>query len=208
MSSPRLQKRLVVMVKMPVAGQVKTRLARDVGVARATSFYRHATANIVRRLAHDARWQTLLAVAPDNALGANVFAGDISQLPQGSGDLGQRMGRIMSAFPPGPMVIVGSDCLALSNTHIKKAFDQLGGHDAVLGPAHDGGYWLIGLKRMPRCPEVFDDVRWSSANACADTLRNMARLRVAMLETLSDVDTGADLKAAHRLQGRRVLPVV
>ncbi len=208
MTRPRDQKRLVVMVKRPIAGQVKTRLARDVGVAQSTSFYRHATASVIGRLARDTRWQTLLAVTPDNAVGTAVFAGNVPRLPQGSGDLGQRMGRLMSALPPGPVVIVGSDCPAMSGRHIKAAFDKLGSHDAVIGPALDGGYWLIGLKRHPRRPHIFDNVRWSSAYTRDDTTRNMAGMRIAMLELLSDVDTGADLKALHGLKGRFVLPLV
>jgi len=207
MSLHQRQNRLVVMVKLPVAGGVKTRLSRDIGVARATSFYRHTTTHVVARLAQDGRWQTVLAVAPDNAVNNSVFPPAIARIQQGDGNLGQRMDRVMHQLELGPVVIIGSDCPALSKTHIKNAFDALGRHDAVIGPANDGGYWLIGLKRLPRCPKVFDDVRWSTAHACADTLRNMAGLRVARLETLSDVDNGADLKAQHGLQGRLVLPV-
>jgi len=207
MSVPNSQKHLVVMVKRPIAGQVKTRLARDLGIAQATSFYRHATTSVACRLARDARWQSLLAVSPDIAVDTPVFAHSIPRCPQGKGDLGERMGRIMRAMPPGPVVIIGSDCPAVSAQHINAAFQRLGTHDAVIGPALDGGYWLIGLKRFPRCPRVFDNVRWSSVHTYADTLANMADLRVALLEPLSDVDTGADLKALGALQGRCVLPV-
>lgn len=200
-------KQLVVMVKRPIAGQVKTRLARDVGVAQATSFYRHATRNVVSRLARDARWQTVLAVTPDTAIASNVFASKGPRCAQGTGDLGQRMDRIMGSLPPGPVVIIGSDSPAISGTHINAAFEKLGAHDAVIGPALDGGYWLIGLKRFPRCPHIFNNVRWSSAHTLVDTMRNIADLRVAMLEPLSDVDTGADLRASCALHGRRILPI-
>lgn len=207
MSRPQYQKRLVIMVKLPVAGQVKTRLERDVGVARATSFYRHAIRSVVRRLGPSTGcWQTLLAVAPQNAVGSSALPPIDLQFPQGSGDLGQRMGRIMQTLPPGPVVIVGSDCPTITGPHIKTAFDLLGSHDAVIGPAYDGGYWLIGLKRQPRRPHIFNNVRWSSAHTAADTLRNMSGLRVATLDALSDVDTGSDLKALAGGAGRLILP--
>ncbi len=68
-------------------------------------------------------------------------------------------------------------------------------HDAVFGPAVDGGYWLVGMKRRPWLRGVFADVRWSSPHALADTLANLAGRRVLLLDRLRDVDTGADLAA-------------
>lgn len=203
-----VHRQLVVMVKRPVAGQVKTRLARDIGVAQATSFYRHATSSVISRLARDSRWQTLVAITPDTAMGSSCLFHSVPCIAQGGGDLGARMGRIMERLPPGPVVIVGSDCLALSNTQIDRAYKVLGNHDAVVGPADDGGYWLIGLKRRLRCPNVFAHVRWSTPETYADTLHHMAKLRVGILETLRDVDTGADFERMHRLRGRRILPAV
>ena len=100
------------------------------------------------------------------------------------------MGRIFRGLPPGPAVIVGSDVPDLSARHVAAAFRALGRCDAVIGPAADGGYWLIGLKRSPRIPAaLFAGVRWSSRHALADTLASLPRnAAIAMLETLEDID--------------------
>ena len=86
---------------------------------------------------------------------------------------------------------------------MRAAFDALGDADAVLGPAEDGGYWLIGLKRSPRRKPIrlFEGVRWSTEHALADTEAGLAGLRIARLETLRDVDDARDLAALRA--GRR-----
>lgn len=125
-------------------------------------------------------------------------------MPQGGGNLGQRMQRIMDGLPPGPMVIIGSDCPDLRPQHIRSAFRTLGTNGAVLGPASDGGYWLIGLKRFPHVPRAFDGVRWSTEHALADTEANLARLRIAHLAILDDVDEAVDLMRVGSRYARRV----
>ena len=79
-------------------------------------------------------------------------------------------------------------------------------HDVVLGPASDGGYWLVGLKRFPRAANVFANVRWSTADALADTRANLIGRRTALLRIYDDIDTGDDLAAQRALIGRRILP--
>ena len=83
----------------------------------------------------------------------------------------------------------GSDIPAMRPAHIAQAFKLLGSADAVFGRAPDGGYWLVGLRRVPRVLKPFADVRWSGPNTLADTLANLAGKRVAFAATLSDVDT-------------------
>lgn len=204
MRSGAVHPRLVIMVKLATAGAVKSRLARDIGVVRATSFYRHATASLVGRLSSDARWQTLLAISPDTAVGHASFPPHIAAIGQGHGDLGQRMQHVMTSMPPGPVIIIGSDCPAVTNDHIAGAFRRLRETDAAIGPAHDGGYWLIGLRRSPRSPAIFDQVRWSTSHTYDDTVGNMTGLRVGVLETLSDVDHGSDLAELGGRFGRRI----
>lgn len=191
------------MVKEPRAGRVKTRLAKGVGSASASAFYRHVTAATLARLYRPREWTTLLAVAPDGALFSRVWPGHFGRVPQGGGDLGQRMQRLMDATGPGPTVIIGSDCPELRARHIRRAFRVLGAHDAVLGPASDGGYWLVGLKRFPRLPAPFGSVRWSSEHTLADTLANLEGLDVSLIETLDDVDEAADLARAGGRYARR-----
>ena len=190
---------LVIMVKAPVAGQVKTRLARGIGVGAATGFYRTMLGRSVRRLGRDPRWRTLLGVTPDTSVRSPVWPKCDGLVPQGRGDLGDRMGGLFDGLPPGPIVIIGSDIPGIEPSDIAEAFKALGGHDAVLGPAPDGGYWLIGLKRHPRVPRPFSGVRWSSEHTLKDTLANLQDCRVALLRELADVDTVADYLGWRRV---------
>ncbi len=194
----RFGPRLVVMVKAPLVGRVKSRLARDVGPVEAARFYRVATAALLRRLGRDRRWSTVLAVTPDRMRAAPFWPQDLPRIGQGPGNLGRRMQGVMDLLPPGPVVIIGSDIPGIRPEHIGKAFRFLGAADAVFGPAADGGYWLIGLKRRPRVPQIFGNVRWSTEHALADTLANCRGLNVRFLEVLEDVDTGAEYRRWRR----------
>src|SRR5919198_3496328 len=205
-AAPPFRRRLVVMVKVPVAGCVKTRLARQVGTVRATSFYRHASAAVLARVQAPRVWQTLLAVTPDTGRFHRCWPPHIMRIAQGRGDLGQRMHCIMSRHVLGPVVIIGTDIPAVRPTYIGAAFSALGQHDAVLGPAHDGGYWLVGLKRRPHVMNAFRNVRWSSAHALEDTMANLAGYRVARAIALGDVDDPHELARSSCWSGRRVLP--
>jgi uncharacterized protein len=201
-------KHLVIMAKSPCLGRVKRRLGRDIGEVAATGFYRTCLSHAVLRLARDPRWRTLLAIAPDRdgAAGFEPSSRIVSRVTQGSGDLGRRMQRLFASLPPGPAIVVGSDIPAISAAHIAEAFELLARADAVLGPARDGGYWLIGLKRSPRVLSPFAGVRWSSAYALADTVANLDGKRVAFAAMLSDVDTAEDYRRergrAERLLSR------
>jgi len=108
------------------------------------------------------------------------------------------MGRIMRRFPPGPVVIIGGDIPGITPQHIERAFRALGSHDVVIGPAQDGGFWLIGMKRLVVPVGLFHGVRWSSGDTLADTLRSLPGLRIAFVDTLQDVDTAADLAMISR----------
>lgn len=111
------------------------------------------------------------------------------------------MSRVFREFPYGPVVIIGADIPGITNAHIRQAFEALGDHEAVFGPADDGGYWLVGLKRLAAAPPGFmRGVRWSTQHALSDTKATLpSQWRVAELETLRDVDTVEDL---HALDGR------
>jgi uncharacterized protein len=195
---------LVVMVKVPQAGRVKTRLARGIGAVRAVQFYRHTTNAVLGRVVSPREWRTLLAVAPDSGRKSRTFPAHIARIAQGSGDLGQRMQRVMDQMPPGPVLIIGSDIPGITASHIRRGFTALGSSDAVFGPAPDGGYWMVGLRRAPRVLRPFQNVRWSSAHALADTRANLKNLRVALIDTLQDIDDAADLAAMAGPRGRRV----
>lgn len=196
------KRHLVVFARAPRLGAVKRRLARDVGALAAWRFHRLTTARLLRSMARDPRWTCWLAVTPDRAaVGGGLWPETCSRLRQGSGDLGRRMGRILAGMPPGPVVIVGSDIPAVEPRHVAAAFRRLGGHDWVLGPASDGGYWLIGASRRPALRLPFHGVRWGGPHALADTLANLGRARIALLEELEDVDTGDDLRRLRAARG-------
>lgn len=188
--SGRPVRHVVVFVKAPRLGQVKSRLAAGIGGLPALRFYREITTHTLRAVGRDARWRTLVAATPLRALHASFWDPRHQRLDQGPGDLGRRMARAFRALPPGPAVIVGSDIPELAPRHVAAAFRALGGHDAVFGPARDGGYWLVGLKRTRPLPAgLFEGVRWSSLHALADTRAGLPRrFSVALLEPLEDVD--------------------
>jgi glycosyltransferase A (GT-A) superfamily protein (DUF2064 family) len=103
------------------------------------------------------------------------------------------------------VVIIGTDIPGIAPAHIARAFRLLGGNDAVFGPATDGGYWLVGLRRRPRLLHPFARVRWSGPHALADTLANLQGRTTTFAATLADVDDAASLRA-NAAFGRRVLP--
>ena len=115
--------------------------------------------------------------------------------PQGDGDLGARMqAAFADAFGGGakPVVIIGSDCPYLEAKDIQSAWKALKTSDLVLGPAEDGGYWLIGLRKMQ--PALFQDMRWSSNSVFDETIARAKTLglKTFLLRMLSDVDTKED----------------
>ncbi len=182
---------LVVFLRAPRLGRVKSRLAAGIGALAALRFSRLASAQLLRRMAKDRRWRCHIAITPDHAArGRRPWRVAAGYRGQGSGNLGRRMARVFRDLPPGPVVIIGSDIPAITPARIAAAFRALGGHEAVFGPARDGGYWLVGLRRRPRVPRaLFEHVRWSTGHALADTLAGLPRrCSVAFLDTLEDVD--------------------
>jgi len=188
-----LPKYLIIMVKLPRPGRVKTRLGRGIGQVTAAWWYRHQVARLLRNLT-DPRWQIVLAVAPDfEAMHARVWPAHIPRIPQGRGNLGTRMAHALTSFPAGDTVLIGSDIPGVARDHIARAFKALGSAPAVFGPAFDGGFWLVGF-RNGRVPlGAFKGVRWSSAHALSDSIASLGGVTVALIDALADVDTAADL---------------
>lgn len=195
-----IRRHLVVFLRRPEYGRGKRRLAAAVGDLAAVRFERAMLGLLVRRLGRDRRWRLGLAVTPDSACHAGGWPRGARISAQGGGDLGERMRRALAACPRGPAVLVGADVPALAPEHVAAAFRLLGKHDVVLGPATDGGFWLIGVRHRP--PE-FGAVRWSSSHALDDALGNLPkRLSVGFAATLDDVD---DAPSWRRLAPRRGL---
>ncbi len=193
-----MKRHLVIFAKAPALGRVKSRLAAGIGAGAALLFYRRSLAAVLRRVGRDRRWCTTLAVTPDRATGRRLWPLAVPRRPQGRGDLGQRMARVFRRWPPGPVAIIGADIPDITAAHVWRAFRALGNADAVFGPARDGGYWLVGLRRGPALPLLFADVRWSTAHALADTRASLRRHRVALVDRLDDID---DESAYRRWRG-------
>ncbi|MHA1598539.1 MAG: TIGR04282 family arsenosugar biosynthesis glycosyltransferase [Alphaproteobacteria bacterium] len=187
----KAKRHLVVLAKAPRLGAVKTRLGRDIGVVAACQFYRRTLERVLGRLARDKRWACHIAVTPDGTVqGHRFWPEQFQPVKQGGGDLGARMARPFQTLPPGPVVLIGGDVPDIQARHIEAAFRALGEHDAVFGPARDGGYWLVGARRRPMLPDLFSGVRWSSPRTLAETLKKLNKNKVALLETLDDIDDG------------------
>jgi rSAM/selenodomain-associated transferase 1 len=203
-----LAQHLVIMAKRPVAGRVKRRLAREIGEVAALRLYRTTLTHTVGRLGADPRWRTYLAVTPDTSVAEPCWPvpRNRAQIAQGRGDLGQRMQSLFDSLPSGPVVIVGSDIPAIRPAHIARAFDLLGRADIVFGPAQDGGYWLVGLKRSPRRLVPFEGVPWSTKDALAATAANVRGRIVLFAPRLSDVDTMQDYLRERKSSERFCLP--
>ncbi len=187
---------LIVMVKEPVAGRVKTRLGRDIGMTDAAWWFRHQSRALLRRI-RNPRWRIVLAVSPDAAgMQSRFWPRDLPRIPQGRGDIGRRMARALTSVP-GPAVLIGADIPGVTRQHIDAAFSALGRSPSVIGPARDGGFWLIGLRHTkPLPPHLFANVRWSHADTLMDALATLPK-PVAFVATLQDVDTAADLGPAQ-----------
>lgn len=192
---------LGVFVKAPVAGRVKTRLAADIGPLRATALYRRLGRQVVGATA-GGDYETAVWYAPRGreALIRSWLSGlGVPQFhAQPGGDLGSRLraafGRHLREGAR-RVVVIGSDCPGVNRQLIGEAFAALEAHDLVVGPAWDGGYYLIGMKTLHE--PLFRGIRWSSPEVLSETA-SVARglgLSCHSLLPLRDVDTMSDAQA-------------
>jgi len=190
---------ILVFAKAPVPGEVKTRLVPALGAAGAAELHERLVDRTLATAAAAATGPVELCCAPDAAhpaLAALARAHGATLAGQGPGDLGDRMHaafrRSLAGAPAA--IVIGCDCPALAPRHLREAAAALaGGHDAVIAPAEDGGYVLIGLRRAER--SLFDGIGWGGAAVVAETRERLAALgwRWRELETLWDLDRPEDL---------------
>ena len=193
---------LCILAKSPRPGEVKTRLAPAVGAAAAAVLARAFFDDTLATARRSARARLAIAIAGDPApLG---LPADLEIWPQGTGDLGDRMERALArALTPGDRVLlIGTDSPGLPLAHLEAAFTLLSSHDAVLGPADDGGFYLLGLDRCE--PGLLSGLPWSRSDTL---LRTEARLRatgrtVAHAPAWFDVDEQDDLLLLSALIAR------
>lgn len=197
----RARNTVIVFARAPRLGAVKRRLAREIGDRAALRFHLRTLGRLLRALAADRRFRTVLAATPDRArMRWPATARPVARVGQGRGDLGVRMHRAFRRFPQTRVVLLGCDIPAAGPGDAAAAFRALGRAEAAFGPAEDGGYWLVAMgPRRPANP--FARVRWSTPHALADTLVNFGGRRVARLRRLRDVDCAADLRAAAPANG-------
>tara|TARA_Y100001936_G_scaffold186641_1_gene184539 strand:+ start:350 stop:940 length:591 start_codon:yes stop_codon:yes gene_type:complete len=184
---------LIIFVRAPFLGRVKQRLAAGIGQIEARKFYLKTSRDLIKKVSSSPFWTTVLCVTPDAASLKGRFWKKIPvRLPQGTGNLGQRMERVSLKFPNNPVLIIGSDIPDISNRIIKNAFTAVRRHDLVFGPSPDGGYWLVGARAGLLVRGLFSNVRWSTAFALSDTLNNSGMKRVVFVDTLNDIDSVED----------------
>lgn len=185
---------LVIMAKEPVPGRVKTRLAKEVGPTVAAWWFRHQLKKTIRNL-NDPRWDIIISLSPDFFVKKSKFwPSKIKCIPQGRGDLGHKMRNILRLFFNRPVCIIGGDIPGITRLEISKAFKKLASREFVIGPAEDGGFWLIGYQGKPPT-KLFDGVRWSSPWAYSDTIETFEGRSFSCLSKLRDVDNLLDLEA-------------
>lgn len=186
--------RLIIFVKNEEAGKVKTRLARSIGDDKALEVYQKLlgyTYEITRGLPVEKEaWYSRFI--PENDIWSE---GVFSKKVQSGENLGERMsGAFQKAFEEeaDKVVIIGSDCAELTSEIIEKAFEELGSSEFVIGPAQDGGYYLLGMRNFH--PEVFQEIDWSTGSVYKQTIRKMENAlgSISTLEMLNDVDTIED----------------
>jgi rSAM/selenodomain-associated transferase 1 len=204
--------RLIVFTRYPHPGRAKTRLIPALGKQGATDLHRRMTEHTVRQArgldsGQAIRGSAGLEVSVEiHYTGGrkqwlrNWLGGDLAYRRQVAGGLGRRMNAAFTAaFSAGApaVVIIGTDCPGLTSTVIAEAFAALASNELVLGPASDGGYYLIGLVRP--VPELFAGIAWGTDQVLAGTIECAERLQlaIALLEVLDDVDRPEDLARAQ-----------
>jgi rSAM/selenodomain-associated transferase 2/rSAM/selenodomain-associated transferase 1 len=203
--SAAMPERLIVFTRFPEPGKTKTRLIPALGAKGAARLQRQMTEHILATAATLSNRPGLnIEVCHEGGntgLMQEWLGPQFSYRPQGPGDLGRRMARAFEAAfqgSKGAAVIVGSDIPDISANIIQQAFEGLQKHDLVLGPARDGGYYLIGIKNsipseIYSC--LFDDINWGTGKVFSQTVQKVraSGLRFSLLESLGDVDRPADL---------------
>ena len=192
---------LVVAAKQPERGKVKTRIASELGDDQASEVYRCALFDTLALVLSISEVTPALSYAPSTDDARRYFA-DIAPafllMPQAGATLGERLNdtlaRLLARFSP--VVLIGSDGPDLPAAFLTRAFDLLrDGTDVVLGPANDGGYYLIGMKSMQ--PALFQRIDWSTEAVAQQTRERASEAALNMVELpyWHDLDTVADLQA-------------
>lgn len=200
---------LCIFARTPVLGQVKRRLARELGDAGALAAHQELLQGALDRCAGGTDYRTELWLTRSSSTWSSSLArGDLVMKEQPDGDLGARMQFVLEAGleTGASVVLIGSDCPEIDRDYILAAFRSLESFPVVLGPAEDGGYGLVGLSRP--VPELFEDMIWGDEEVVNRTLTRAAsaRVAVALLPEIYDVDLPQDWQR-YRRSNRAPRPV-
>jgi len=206
---------LLFMLRAPLHGKVKTRLAREVGHDAALALYKAFVEDMLDSL-DGCGADVVFFVEPGDAIGEmREWLGDGHvYVPQCQGNLGDRMRAAFRwAFSEGysAAACIGSDIAGLSHWHAKSLVRLMCSEPALIGPSPDGGYWTIGFNKKSYLPEAFQGMPWSTPELFAMTMEVMQPLQPAQLPELADIDTLDDLRELVRSRpagvARRTLAV-
>ncbi len=182
--------RLILFARYPVAGECKTRLIPAIGAEGAASLHRKLTERTIRVMRESGIAITLAFTGAGQKDFEQWLGHDITLVEQVEGDL---TAKLLACLSPAPVIFFGADTPDLDVRHVIAAITGLKTHDVVIGPAEDGGYYLIAMRNA--LPELLTDMPWSTDQVLPETLARLARLKIAplLLETLSDCDRPEDL---------------
>ena len=191
---------LLFFVKNPEKGKVKSRLAAVIGEDSAVRLYKNLVAQMLTT-SKEGTFPFYICFFPKNAQKSvkNWLGREYDYIPQNGKDLGERMRNgFIDGFTMGykRVVLIGSDLPDLPLGFIRDAFASLRKKDVVIGPAYDGGYYLIGFKQKTFFPQVFQGIAWGTKNVFDETMKKLRRFTRAVytLPYLRDIDTAEDLK--------------
>ena len=209
--SESLPKRIIIFTRYPEPGTTKTRMIPELGAEGAAELQREMTEHIKTRVCElNSKYRFEIEIRYEGgsrSLMAEWLGRGFRYCHQGSGDIGLRMGRALKdAFEQGSetVLIIGSDIPDITSDILKKAFETLEQNDLVLGPAADGGYYLIGVNRnifKYWHPHMFDGISWGTEHVLPQTLdiAKKLELKYSLLDTLSDVDRPGDLAVWYQV---------
>ena len=197
---PTSKKALIVFTRNPELGKCKTRLAKTVGDEAALNIYKHLlrrTAEVSKQVNADRFVFYSETIIENDIWELEYFR---KKLQQGS-DLGQRMHNAFSElFQAGyeKICIIGSDLFDLNAQLVQSAYEKLDEHDTVIGPAEDGGYYLLAMTKMQNA--IFKNKDWGTENVKTETLKDLQNSNVLLLKELNDIDTFEDMKHHEELK--------
>ena len=201
MTNSTTKNTLIIFLKYPEAGKVKTRLAKDVGDQRAAEIYSQMSKTIIDNVSESNGYETAIFFdPPDKEYEIRNWIGkkEVPFAPQRGDTLGDKISNAFKevfSSESERVVIIGTDCIDVSSKTITQAINSLEDVDVVLGPVVDGGYYLLGLNN--HIPEIFQEIEWSTDRVLNQTLERIKekKLSFELLETLIDIDILDDLNS-------------